>query len=82
LKGAADKGLILCHTALEDVDVFVDADFVRLWPYEDKNDPASVKSRTDYVITVATYPVIWKRKLQPEITLSTWNQNTMHCHYA
>ena len=58
LKGTAEKGLILCPTALEDVDVFVDADFVRLWPHEDKNDPVSVKSRTGYVITVATCPVI------------------------
>ena len=71
LKGTADKGLISCPTALKDVDVFVDADFVGVWPYEDKNDPVSVKSRTGYVITVATCPVIWKSKLQTEISLST-----------
>ena len=71
LKEIVDKGLILCPTALEDVDVFVDADFSGLWPYEDKCDPVSVKSRTGYVITVASCPVIWTSKLQTEIALST-----------
>ena len=71
LKGTVDKGLILCPTALEDVDVFVDADFAGLWPYEDKCDPVSVKSRTGYVITVASCPVIWTSKLQTGIALST-----------
>jgi len=71
LKGTVDKGLTLCPTALEDVDVFVDADFTGLWPYEDKCDPFSVKSRTGYVITVASCPVIWTSKLQTKIALST-----------
>jgi len=71
LKGTVDKGLILSPTALEDVDVFVDADFAGLWPYEDKCDPVSVKSRTGYVITVASCPVIWTSKLQIGIALST-----------
>ena len=38
---------------------------------EDIHDPTSVKSRTDYIITIANCLVIWVSKLQTEIELST-----------
>ena len=34
-------------------------------------DPASVTSRTGYVITVASCPVLWQSKLQTETASST-----------
>ena len=54
-----------------DIDVYVDADFAGLWPYEDKNDPVCVKSRTGYAICIADCPVVWGSKLQSSIALST-----------
>jgi hypothetical protein len=48
-----------------------DADFAGLYNQEDAQDPHCVRSRTGHVICVANCPVIWKSKLQTEITLST-----------
>ena len=53
------------------MDVHVDADFAGLWPYEDKEDPTCVKSRTGCVICIADCPVVWGSKLQGSIALST-----------
>jgi hypothetical protein len=44
LKLTKDKGLILRPTICEErgellIDCYVDADFARLWGYEDRNDP-------------------------------------------
>jgi hypothetical protein len=71
LKFTADEGLLLCPTGILDIDVFCDADFAGLWPYEDKLDPSCVKSRTGFVICLSNCPVIWNSKLQQEIALST-----------
>jgi hypothetical protein len=49
----------------------VDADFAGLWSPSNTHDPISVKSRTGYVITFASCPVLWSSKLQSEIALST-----------
>jgi hypothetical protein len=43
-----------------DIDCFVDADFVILWGYEDKQDPLYDKSRTGYVIFFADCSVLSK----------------------
>lgn len=56
---------------LFEVDCYVDANFARLWPHEDPNDPTSVKSRTGFLICIANCPVIWSSKLQPNIALSS-----------
>ena len=66
-----EEGLILKPNSEFDVDVYVDADFVGLWPYEDKNDPVCAKSRAEYVITVVGCPIIWNTWLIPEIALLT-----------
>jgi hypothetical protein len=71
LKGTLDEGLILKPDDSLDVDVYVDSDFAGLWPYEDKLDPTSVKSRTGFVVCIANCPVIWTSKLQTQIALST-----------
>ena len=54
-----------------DVDAYPDADFAGLYGYEDNMDPTSVKSRTGFVISVASCPVLWKSKLQTKIATST-----------
>ncbi len=53
------------------LDMFVDADFAGLWSPSTSSDPISVKSRTGFVITFASCPVLWCSKLQMEIALST-----------
>ena len=71
LKGTMDRGLVLRPSNTLNIDCFVDADFAGLWPYEDKQDPTCVKSRTGFVICLADCPVIWSSKLQTEIATST-----------
>ena len=72
LKYTQDEGLVLkpSHDNLN-VDCFVDADFAGLWPYEDKQDPSCVKSRTGFTLRIANCPVIWTSKLQTDIATST-----------
>jgi len=71
LKTTMEEWLILKPTSASAIDIFVDADFAGLWPFEDMLDPTCVKSRTGYVINVAHYPVICRSNLQYEIGLST-----------
>lgn len=72
LKGTMGKGLILTPDKEHlNLDVYVDADFCGLYGKENRDDPASVKSRTGYVICLANCPIIWASKLQKEVTLST-----------
>ena len=71
LKKTMDEGLILKPTGLLDIDCYVDADFAGLWPYEDKQDPSSVKSRTGFAICISNCPVIWTSKLQQQIATCT-----------
>jgi hypothetical protein len=71
LKQTKDRGMIISPKPNLTLDLWVDADFAGLWNIADTNDPASVRSRTGYVITLGTVPVIWKSKLQSGIALST-----------
>jgi hypothetical protein len=72
LHGTRDKGYILRPaSSSRTLDCYVDADFAGLWDLESSDDPNSVKSRSGYVITFATCPVLWVSKLQTEIALST-----------
>jgi hypothetical protein len=72
LKGTKTKGYILrpspTHCSL---DCYVDADFAGLWTPETSHSPMSVKSRTGYIITFASCPILWSSKLQTEVALST-----------
>lgn len=52
-------------------DCYADADVAGLWRVEDPNNPNCAKSCTGFVVTVASYPVIWKSKLHQENSLST-----------
>jgi hypothetical protein len=71
LRGTVNNGLILRPDGTLNIDDYVDADFAGLWPYEDKQDPSCVKSRTGFAICISNCPIIWQSKLQELIALST-----------
>jgi hypothetical protein len=71
LKQTKHRDMIISPKPNLTLDLWVGADFAGLWNIADTNDPASVRSRTGHVITLGAVPVIWKSKLQTEITLST-----------
>jgi hypothetical protein len=71
LKQTRDRGMIISPKPNLTLDLYVDADFAGLWNILDTDDPSTVRSRTGYVITLGSVPVIWKSKLQTEIALST-----------
>jgi hypothetical protein len=71
LKATSSKGYILHPSSSHNLDCFVDADFAGTWSTATSKDPTSVKSRTSYVITFASCPVLWCSKMQTEIALST-----------
>jgi hypothetical protein len=74
LKDTGDNGLILHpknHKGWLDIECYVDAYFVGLWGFEDKQDQSCVKIQTGYVIFIADCPVLWVSRLQTDITTST-----------
>jgi len=70
LKNLSKKESLLTQEYL-DIDCFVDADFEKLWPRKDKQDPSCVKSRTSIAILIANCPLVWSSKLQTDIATST-----------
>ena len=66
-----ERGTSITPDLKQGLDCYVDADFAGLWGYEDEQDPASVKSRTGFTLTLFGCPIIWQSKLQTEITLSS-----------
>jgi hypothetical protein len=72
LKGTKHCGYILRPSSEHrNLDCYVDADFAGLWSPSSSHDPISIKSKTGYVISFASCPVLWSSKLQTEIALST-----------
>ncbi len=66
------KGIILKPDKTKTtLDCYVDADFAGNWNTEDGTNPASVTSRTCFVLIYFSCPVLWSSKLQSEIALST-----------
>jgi hypothetical protein len=55
----------------KNLDCFVHEDFASTWTSVTSANPSSVKSRTGYVITFASWPILWSSKLQSEVALST-----------
>ena len=53
------------------LDVCVDSDFAGLWPCEDKDKHASVKSRVGCVTCLSDCPMVWGSRVIKYITLST-----------
>jgi hypothetical protein len=71
LKGTKSKGMILHLSKSPEVNCYVDADFAGLWGAEYEQDPICVKSRTVYMLTFMSCPLLWVSKLQTQIALST-----------
>jgi hypothetical protein len=71
LKATSSQGYILKPSSSHNLDCYVDADFAGTWTIGTSEDPSSVKSRTGYVTTFASCPVLWTSKLQTEVALST-----------
>ena len=79
LKATCDRGLILDPRPAKDndgnnvlqIDSYPDADFAGMYVYDENTDPASVKSHTGFIVSVANCPVLWQSKLQVETSLST-----------
>ena len=53
------------------LDSWVDADHVGNHNANENDDPSTVRSRTGFVVTLGTVPVLWKSNVQTEIALST-----------
>ena len=66
-----DKGLIFKPDKSKGIVCHVDADFAGNWNLAEGDNPASVLSRTGFIITYANCPLIWASRLQSEISLST-----------
>jgi hypothetical protein len=66
-----DKGLVFKPSNILKIDCYVNADFMGLWPHEDKDDLICMKSRSGYITCLSDCPVVWCSKLQHEITTST-----------
>jgi hypothetical protein len=71
LKQTNDQGFFLQPDATHRVDCYVDADFAGNFAAEDPRHPASVKSRTGYIVLFRGSPLLWVSKLQSQIALST-----------
>ena len=66
-----ENGLKLKPDKSVGLKCYVDADFTGNCNSVEGSNPASVLSRTGYIVTYAKCPVIWSSKLQTEIALST-----------
>ena len=53
------------------LDCHADADFAGNCSAKEVDNPSTMQSRTGFVITLGSVPVLWKSVIQSEITLST-----------
>ncbi|KAL7475955.1 hypothetical protein ACHAW6_001847 [Cyclotella cf. meneghiniana] len=71
LKGTMGQGILLSPPDLAFIDCYPDADFAGLYGQEDSQNLHGARSHMDFVILAFGCSVIWKSKLQTEISLST-----------
>ena len=72
LKCTFDKGMIIKPSTNQfNLDMYVDADFCGLFGQEDSHNVDSARSRTGYIVTLGSWPIIWKSTLQDAVTQST-----------
>jgi hypothetical protein len=69
IKGTKDKGIYFTPDGTEKIDCYVDSDFAGLFSVEDKQQPISAKSCTEYAILYSRVPIIWVSKMQTQIAL-------------
>ena len=71
LKATRDDGMIF-RPREHSFDCHVDADFSGNWHRDEaENDPSTAKSRTGFIISYASCPIIWSSRMQTTIALST-----------
>ena len=56
---------------LKELNVSLTRILLREWSTNESDDPASVYSRTGYIIKYKNCPILWASKLQSEISLAT-----------
>ena len=72
LRETRNQGIILDPDPTKSCEVWVDADFSGNWNKETApSDPSTAKSRSGYVITYGSCPIVWTSKLQTQIALSS-----------
>jgi hypothetical protein len=71
LSRTADKGIVMRPNGRLNLDCYVDADFAGLYKREPDLEPASVRSRSGYLVNLGDCPILWRSQLQTEIALST-----------
>jgi len=71
LKGTMDKGTIYKLQHNLDLELYVDADFAGGYKRDPDEDPISAKSRLGWIIFLAGCPVVWKSKIQQDISTSS-----------
>ena len=71
LKGTMNEGIIMKPTILEDLKLYVDADFSGNWSKDESDDRDSARSRHGYIVHYYGCPLLWKLQLQTEIALSS-----------
>ena len=71
LLGTNERGIVFVPDKSAGIVCHVDADFAGNWNSAEGNNPASVLSRTGFMIMYANCPLYWQSKLQSEIALST-----------
>ena len=71
LLGVMDDGLIIDPQGSMSSDLWVDSDFAGNCVRTDNDDPSSVRSRTGFVVTFGSVPLLWSSVIQSEIAMST-----------
>ena len=71
LVGNPDRGVMYKIYKTKGLEVYVDANFSGGWDSADSSNSDNLLSRTGFVICYGVCPIIWSRKLQTEIALST-----------
>ena len=71
LKGVLNDDLIIDPKGDLSLDCCVNADFAGNHNAKEVDDPTTMQSRTRFVITLGSAPVLWKSAVQSEIALST-----------
>ena len=71
LAGSKDQGVIYKRLKKLQLECYVDADFAGLYRRDPPESPTSIKSRTEYIISVEGCYIMGKIQLQSTIALST-----------
>ena len=64
LQGTKENGLVFNPSKKLVVDCYADANFAGLWGHENPQDRIYARSRTEFVVTFANFPLLWVSKLQ------------------